>query len=389
MKNWSNIMLATKALVDPATTSADLMDIAKAHQSLWTDIVAHPKADPTLLRWLADEAYHPFISALATARLPLESQLANQQQPAPLPFLGIGLEKPAPTPPVETPASVLVDQPVVPTAPPRPAETPTQSPASSRLDVDAPFIAPQPRTKPLVPSWLLVILIGVVLALIALVLGLLLSDGQVTVAPTTEPTPTETIDVPQASDVTLSTDQFVHLVTGGKGYDGDRGWWQMSVQEQNFIGEYADIRPRVISQAADFRGDGVPPADWPSTVNYGTVSKAVTAGVRTYNSDPATAEYGQVVLRLFTNSENAFGFCEGWAEARFAGSDLHWDFEYFDGVIVWWLTDETSGALSNIAAQYGNVAVSFDSYSPTRDELTDTIDMFRFAVDEAADSEEE
>ena len=74
MTDWSNVMIATQALVDPTTTSDDLFEIAKAHRSLWTELAAHPKSGTPLIEMLALDG-DPFVRALAQVRLPLDSPL--------------------------------------------------------------------------------------------------------------------------------------------------------------------------------------------------------------------------------------------------------------------------------------------------------------------------
>ena len=68
MANWSNVMLATQALVNRATSSSDLTEIARIHRSLWTEIAAHPKASDELLTWLAREG-DMSVRALVTMRI--------------------------------------------------------------------------------------------------------------------------------------------------------------------------------------------------------------------------------------------------------------------------------------------------------------------------------
>lgn len=52
MADFSDLMTATRAIVDPTTSGADLAQIAQAQPSLWPQIAAHPNAYPDLLTWL-------------------------------------------------------------------------------------------------------------------------------------------------------------------------------------------------------------------------------------------------------------------------------------------------------------------------------------------------
>jgi len=52
MTDFSDLLTATKAAVDPSTSAADLAQIAQAQPRLWPDIAAHPNAYPDLLAWL-------------------------------------------------------------------------------------------------------------------------------------------------------------------------------------------------------------------------------------------------------------------------------------------------------------------------------------------------
>ncbi|MCL1922903.1 MAG: hypothetical protein FWG15_03430 [Propionibacteriaceae bacterium] len=436
MNDWSNILLATKALVDPATTSKDLMDIAQVHESLWTDIVAHPKADPTLLKWLAEEAYHPFIRTLALARLPLESQTEEPVVRVPLPFLGAGLPAaterrtplvqsppvvrpqapkssvlpkpvnpgqartpapntaPAPTP-VHPPAPTLARPPALKPATPtaaapsrNPADfTPTVAipvarPASTYADVDAPFIAPQPLRTKSGPSWIPLVAIGVGLGLLIGVI-IILSNANSTMDPPTR-NPTSTISNATATTAIvnpeLTIDQFVYLLTGGPDNTGDRLWWQMSAVTQDFYGDYSIIASRLQNQAADYRGDGVPPADWPAGINYGTSSKGISAGATT-----SSENIGEVILRFFNSEDNAVGFSSGWAQASPLPDGMYRDSSIFAGVHVWWQANGEDAAFYHVTAQYGNVTATFETWEPlTQEELEEQLDLFRTAVDHAA-----
>ena len=52
MADFSDPITATRAVVDPTTSGADLAQIAQAQPNLWPQIAAHPNAYPDLLTWL-------------------------------------------------------------------------------------------------------------------------------------------------------------------------------------------------------------------------------------------------------------------------------------------------------------------------------------------------
>ena len=52
MADFSDLMTATRSIVDPTTSGADLAQIAQAQPGLWPQIAAHPNAYPDLLTWL-------------------------------------------------------------------------------------------------------------------------------------------------------------------------------------------------------------------------------------------------------------------------------------------------------------------------------------------------
>jgi len=53
MADYSDLATAAKAVVDPATSAADLAQITQTQPSLWAQIAGHPNAFPGLLDWLA------------------------------------------------------------------------------------------------------------------------------------------------------------------------------------------------------------------------------------------------------------------------------------------------------------------------------------------------
>ncbi|MDR0488775.1 MAG: hypothetical protein LBG99_05140 [Propionibacteriaceae bacterium] len=86
MADWSHVMLATQALVNNATSSDELAEIARAHRSLWTEIAAHPKASDELLTWLARDG-DMSVRALVTMRIlrrdPADSEFEESDDPSP------------------------------------------------------------------------------------------------------------------------------------------------------------------------------------------------------------------------------------------------------------------------------------------------------------------
>jgi len=93
MPDYTNWAIANQAVMNPATTAADLTQIANAQPSLRAAVAAHPAAHPALLDWLAHQG-DPAVAAAVAAR----SQGAGQPSaPAPgfAPSPGFA---PAPTP---------------------------------------------------------------------------------------------------------------------------------------------------------------------------------------------------------------------------------------------------------------------------------------------------
>jgi len=80
MVDSSDLMAATRAVVDPSTSDADLAQIAQAQPSLWPQIAAHPNAYADLLTWLdanGDEATKKAVAARQQA--PVEPVSADVQ----------------------------------------------------------------------------------------------------------------------------------------------------------------------------------------------------------------------------------------------------------------------------------------------------------------------
>jgi len=66
MTDFSDLLTATKAAVDPSTSAADLAQIAQAQPRLWPEIAAHPNAYPDLLSWLSANGDTATKQAVAT-----------------------------------------------------------------------------------------------------------------------------------------------------------------------------------------------------------------------------------------------------------------------------------------------------------------------------------
>jgi|GEM_PF-2691854 len=80
MADFSDLMTATKAVIDPNTSGADLAQIAQAQPSLWPQVVGHPNAYPDLLTWLdanGDAATRRAVAAQRAA--PTETVSAEAQ----------------------------------------------------------------------------------------------------------------------------------------------------------------------------------------------------------------------------------------------------------------------------------------------------------------------
>jgi len=70
MADFSDLMVATKAVIDPATSGADLAKIAQIQPSLRVQVAAHPNAYQALLGWLyqiGDEAVKAAVAKRSNA----------------------------------------------------------------------------------------------------------------------------------------------------------------------------------------------------------------------------------------------------------------------------------------------------------------------------------
>ena len=97
MASFTDIMTATKAVMDPATSGADLAQIAQAQPSLWPQVAGHPNAYPELLAWL-DTNGDATTKQVVAARRTAEPQMPVTASPPPPP--------PVPTAIPSTPSAV-------------------------------------------------------------------------------------------------------------------------------------------------------------------------------------------------------------------------------------------------------------------------------------------
>jgi len=123
MTDFSDLMVATTAVVDPATTGADLALITKAQKRLWVLIASHPNAYPGLLDWLStygDDATKKAVAARPPAAAPDFAPPPVAPAFVPPPMAPAFIPQPvaaAFVPPVTTPDSESYDYMY---APPRP-----------------------------------------------------------------------------------------------------------------------------------------------------------------------------------------------------------------------------------------------------------------------------
>jgi hypothetical protein len=211
--------------------------------------------------------------------------------------------------------------------------------------------------------------IGAALALIITVIAIISMNGGA--PPTTPPSPSESSQqAPEDVTVQLTLDQFVAFHAGDESETEESMWWEMSPRERDFYSAYSEIAPRLTAHAADYRGDGVPASNWPGTINYVTVSRAITAGARTYSID-----YGEVELRFFNSQENAELFSQGWSDVGYHPGVLRVSHDQ-DGTTAYWLEDEATGKITDVRFQYANVTATFLSWEPTEDEIYEQMEQF-------------
>ena len=75
MADWSDVLAATRAVVDPSTSSEDLAAIAQAQKGLWVQIASHPNAYPALLDWLSSQGDENVRAAVASRQQPTNPSL--------------------------------------------------------------------------------------------------------------------------------------------------------------------------------------------------------------------------------------------------------------------------------------------------------------------------
>jgi len=86
MADWSDVMAATQAVVDPSTSAADLAAIASAQRGLWVQIANHPNAYPALLEWLSaqgDDAVRAAVASRQQSVVPPAPMMSQQPTVAP------------------------------------------------------------------------------------------------------------------------------------------------------------------------------------------------------------------------------------------------------------------------------------------------------------------
>ena len=87
MADWSDVLAATRAVVDPSTPAEDLAAIAQAQKGLWVQIAGHPNAYPALLDWLSTQGDETVRSAVASR----QRQPVAPSVPVPSPSLSESL----------------------------------------------------------------------------------------------------------------------------------------------------------------------------------------------------------------------------------------------------------------------------------------------------------
>jgi len=92
MADWSDVLAATRAVVDPSTPAEDLASIAQVQKGLWVQIASHPNAYPGLLDWLSSQGDEAVRAAVASRQQQTQSSV-----PVPPP-------PPATEPPATNPA---------------------------------------------------------------------------------------------------------------------------------------------------------------------------------------------------------------------------------------------------------------------------------------------
>ena len=75
MADWSDVLAATRAVVDPSTSAEDLAAIAQAQKGLWVQIASHPNAYPALLDWLSSQGDESVRAAVASRQQPTNPSL--------------------------------------------------------------------------------------------------------------------------------------------------------------------------------------------------------------------------------------------------------------------------------------------------------------------------
>ena len=75
MADWSDVLAATRAVVDPSTSAEDLAAIAQVQKGLWVQIASHPNAYPGLLDWLSTQGDESVRAAVASRQQQTQSSV--------------------------------------------------------------------------------------------------------------------------------------------------------------------------------------------------------------------------------------------------------------------------------------------------------------------------
>jgi len=94
MADWSDVAAATRAVVDPATSAADLAAIAGAQRGLWVQIASHPNAYPALLEWLSAQGDDTVRAAVASRQQPVALSVPVTPIPTAAPVAPVVAQQP-------------------------------------------------------------------------------------------------------------------------------------------------------------------------------------------------------------------------------------------------------------------------------------------------------
>jgi len=80
MKDFSDVTVATRAVMDPSTSEEDIDAIAQEQPDLWTAVAIHPNAHPELLAWLAQNGDAAVLQALAARQMQVDAGSVKQKR---------------------------------------------------------------------------------------------------------------------------------------------------------------------------------------------------------------------------------------------------------------------------------------------------------------------